>query len=393
MSANSLSQSRMPPIICFRMESLFEEAIERLGFLDTISSDIYQHRDELSKFVGNEVLRTVKLQRELELEYETLIAKRGELKGLANKTQYKRVQEQLEATAKALRDSTQNLVQHLEENPDISGNLIKVQRDRGSLLDNLTHAVRELHENSSFERFLQRVDDDLRVQNRLESLKEKESSLQTEVSLLTSQLSMEKREFKETATVQRCTIAQLKDDLQQMKSDTAENSSYQYKKSAAYVNRVFRDMKKDEVGFEEEIEGITHKIESEMKCHDEFSSYLDDRTDEIKRSTDEWKQRFESDTKAMRANINDCSSQRLLLLEQLNVLRLRKAAEIQEDEARERQLKEAASDAINRERRLKLEKYSCRVIVSSLQNYIIRRKKYDEMQALTKKKKKKKAKE
>jgi hypothetical protein len=39
-----------------------------------------QHRDELSKFLGDEISRTLQEQRRLEAKYEELIAQRAALK-------------------------------------------------------------------------------------------------------------------------------------------------------------------------------------------------------------------------------------------------------------------------------------------------------------------------
>lgn len=44
-----------------------------------------QHRDELSKFVGEEISRTLLEQRRLEGRYEELIAQRAALRGVVNK--------------------------------------------------------------------------------------------------------------------------------------------------------------------------------------------------------------------------------------------------------------------------------------------------------------------
>ena len=46
----------------------------------SITPDVLQHRDELSKFVGDEISRIIHEQRQLEARYESLIAQRGALK-------------------------------------------------------------------------------------------------------------------------------------------------------------------------------------------------------------------------------------------------------------------------------------------------------------------------
>ena len=57
------------------------------------------------------------------------------MKGMVNKAKYKDIQEEIQDVSRALRESTNNLVKNLKENPNVSGNLIKVQRDRIELRD------------------------------------------------------------------------------------------------------------------------------------------------------------------------------------------------------------------------------------------------------------------
>ena len=115
--------------------ALLEEAIERLSFLGSITPDVLTHKDELSRFVGEEISRIVEEQKKLEAKYEQLITERMSLKGLANKMQYKVVQAQISDVSNAVRESTKQLCQNLKDNPNISGNLMKIQRDRTELIE------------------------------------------------------------------------------------------------------------------------------------------------------------------------------------------------------------------------------------------------------------------
>lgn len=44
-----------------RIIAVLEEAAEKLGFLGSITPDVLQHRDELSKFVGDEISRIIQV--------------------------------------------------------------------------------------------------------------------------------------------------------------------------------------------------------------------------------------------------------------------------------------------------------------------------------------------
>lgn len=45
-----------------RIIAMLEDATERLGFLGSIMPDVLQHRDELSKFVGDEISRIIQVR-------------------------------------------------------------------------------------------------------------------------------------------------------------------------------------------------------------------------------------------------------------------------------------------------------------------------------------------
>jgi hypothetical protein len=133
-----------------RINAILEDTTEKLSFLDSITPDILQHRDELSKFIGDEIARTLLEQKNLEKRYEILIEQRAAMKGMVNKNKYKEVQEEIQDVSRALKESTNNLVRSLKDNPNISGNLIKVQRDRTEFNDALLRCIQEIRDRGKY---------------------------------------------------------------------------------------------------------------------------------------------------------------------------------------------------------------------------------------------------
>ena len=89
------------------------------------------------------------------------------MKGMVNKAKYKDVQEEIQDVSRALWESTNNLVKNLKENPNVSGNLIKVQRDRIELKDLLQRCAQELRDKGSYTAISLRVDEENAAQARL----------------------------------------------------------------------------------------------------------------------------------------------------------------------------------------------------------------------------------
>ena len=127
-----------------RVVAMLRETLKKLAFLGTITPDVVAHREELSMFVGDEISQIIKEQRRLELRYQDLIAQRSKLKGLANKSKYKENQAEIEEVSRALRESTKSLCRNLKDNPNISGNLVKVHADRSEVEDLLRTTIEEL---------------------------------------------------------------------------------------------------------------------------------------------------------------------------------------------------------------------------------------------------------
>ena len=63
----------LAPVVAERIVAILEDTTEKLSFLDSITPDVLQHRDELSKFIGDEIMKTLTEQKVLEKRYEELI--------------------------------------------------------------------------------------------------------------------------------------------------------------------------------------------------------------------------------------------------------------------------------------------------------------------------------
>lgn len=56
------------------------------------------------------------------------------------------IQAEIQEVSLALRESTKNLCRNLKDNPNISGNLLKIQRERTELMDILSTSCRQIGE-------------------------------------------------------------------------------------------------------------------------------------------------------------------------------------------------------------------------------------------------------
>eukprot|EP00439_Symbiodinium_sp_Y106_P055535 s3836_g7.t1 len=221
--ALSMSLNKLSEVEAFRAQVLLEEALRKLSFLTSISSSASVHGDELTQFMGDEISRIIQdhlsnlglahvmrhirageamlhvytqvrvatdspeqEQRDLERKYEERIAARGQLKGLCNKAKFMETQREIQEVAHKLKESNKSLCRNLKENPNVQGNLIKMQQERWQVTEWLEETKKELGE-MSFAILVSKVEQERREQERLseeqknsQAVKDLEDDLQRE---------------------------------------------------------------------------------------------------------------------------------------------------------------------------------------------------------------------
>lgn len=103
------------------------------------------------------------------------------MKGMVNKSKYKEIQEDIQDVSRLLTESTNNLVRNLKENPNVQGNLIKVQRDRTELYDLLLRCIQELRDRGTYNTIIHKVEEELNAKRRFDLLKSREKELKLTV--------------------------------------------------------------------------------------------------------------------------------------------------------------------------------------------------------------------
>jgi len=209
-----------------RVLSILEETLDKLKFLGALTPDVLSHREELSQYVGDEISRIIEEQRRLERKYEKLLAKRGELKSLANKSLYKQNQRDIQETSRQLRESTKNLCRNLEDNPNVGGNLIKIQRDRNELTESIRYLCREIAEKNTFERLVSQVNADEEVRRERNTLVSREKETTAQVLSLEKEVVTQKKEHENELRQRKAAISTLKEELRDMKTNTVAKMTF-----------------------------------------------------------------------------------------------------------------------------------------------------------------------
>jgi len=144
-----------------RFRATLDEAVERLDLLGLITADSLRRRKDpgsssssASRAAGGarkDIFSLMRREGELEAQFEQLMHRRNELRGLSNKSKYMLNQAELAEVTAALKASTAAIAANLKDHPTVLGNINKIQRDRQALQNLLQDTIDELKEEEAQE--------------------------------------------------------------------------------------------------------------------------------------------------------------------------------------------------------------------------------------------------
>lgn len=270
-------------------------------------------------------------QKYLEKRYEELIEHRSSMKGMVNKTKYKEVQEEIQDVSRALRESTNNLVRNLKENPNVSGNLIKLQRDRVELNDLLLRCIQELRDRGTYYTITSKVDEENNSRKKFQLLKLREKELRETVLKLEKQLNDEQNLFHRTVNDQKQAINRLKDELSLVKGSTLIDSKFKRKESLAYVSAIWRECKLKERVLEDRVKELEDRLHTENVVHNDTKEFLIRKHLQINDDLNKWDVKYDQNVTEMNNKIQEITERRKALLDKLGTLQARKQIEIENE--------------------------------------------------------------
>lgn len=363
-----MSGCKLTPIEALRVQTLLDVALKKLEFLSSISTGT---GSELTEFMGDEISRIIQEQRELEKRYEELIAKRSTLTGLANKAQMKEVQQEIQEVGRNLKESNKSLCRNLKENPNVSENLIKMQRERALVQTWLAELHEELRE-YSFSQLMAKVEDERKNQELLQVVKQREKEVSKTVKQLEADLAREYSEHEKETRQATQEIKELKQDLQQRKSVSQIELSFEEKKLRAKENALVRIFAQHEKSLREQKDGLEKMLNLEKTVHSDMRDFMEKRLDDLAHETREWHERAEREIKATEDKVFTLITARGQGLELRTGLRERMALETKEQMAKEEEQRNLVMMEKQRNEQLGQENLAVLFLQDEGRKYILR---------------------
>lgn len=353
---------KLTPTETLRACGVLEETLEKLNFLGSITPDILQHREELSQLVGEEISRIIQDQRQLEATYEKLIAQRTALKGLANKSKFKENQREIQDVSRQLRESTKSLCRNLKENPNLAGNLMKIQQEREGLVELLGQTLAELKKHGTFETLLSFVAEGKSTQEKAHEIIKKEREAVDEVKRLSGELAREKMEHQKEVAEHKAAILQLKEQILAVKSKTQIDIRYarnEAKAKRSSTARMYHQLLEEQ---RDKIKELQAGCTTETKVHEESVRFLKDRHDQLQAELVEWTAKYQQDTQAKQQQLQALQQQKTSNAQRLDVYQKRWQEEMAAIKKKEEERQRLLELEVLRKEELKSHNTAARII-------------------------------
>lgn len=344
----------------FRAQVLLEEALKKLNFLTQIQTTGQGHGDELTQFMGDEISRIIQEQRELERKYETLIAARGQMKGLSNKAKFTETQKEIQDVARKLKESNRSLCRHLKENPNVQGNLLKMQAERAQVQEWLEETKSELVDHT-FANLVSKVEAERREQERLNEVKKKEREATQAVKTQEAELQREQADHERETETANKDIKELKEELQRNKTISEINFKFEEKKLRAKEQALLRIHAQKEKALNEELDRLKAEQAMENTVHERAGGFLEERLKSLQALNDHWRTTSQNEVSHRESEMETLRERREKCQMELKVLEATRDKEAEKHKEKEAEMRNAV--LIERQRREQLQRMADAVIL------------------------------
>jgi len=250
----------------------------------------------------------------------------GDLLYAANEDEILRV-------AHALRQSTKVLTRNLQDNPNLEGNMQKIQGERGALETLLVNTAHEL-QFASFNSLEEVVDKEEKRMEHMRVVLAREKELSETVSRLKQELNEERTAFEQEVLNKNKQITELKERLQEKKTETAIELRYLGKESKAKYNCTHRVWDKQVKDLTDEIALLEDQLAIEQRANTMQSEFLQRKLNAMSEKASSMEEKFEKDTNDKTKELDALKEEQQATLEKLFELEKAYEADVAAREAK-----------------------------------------------------------
>lgn len=286
-------QTKLRPLDALCVAAAVEDGLDRLRILQSLTPQVVAQRDELSNILGDTVASIIKEQKAGEKKYEELIKQRATLKTNANKTRYKKNQEEIQEQARKLQNLTRDLCKRLRESPNVSENLTKIQVERSKLITYYEAFRSELLEKKSFSFIAQKVAKKKAKYENWQQVISTDKEMLAKIEQLNNEIKTTEQQMVDKLESLDESIKTTKDQLILIQTQTdAEKAKRDDEiKAKLEANQKMKDL--NQSALVKKVRAAVLQIENESNVHAKISEYFERRMNEIQDLKAQWNTKYD----------------------------------------------------------------------------------------------------
>jgi len=280
-----------------------------LGAIAPVSKESSQSM--VDTVVGEEIGEVVQDTRQLEREYDRLLAERQQLQDNgATVAVLKENEDAVRQIARQLKQSTQVLVKNLRQSPGDVENMAKMQRERQQVQDWLRDTRQELLDMGSFSSLTSAVANEIKSKaDVVEAIRNADHGRQTAANLLV-ELEDVRVDTEQAMKDLDEEIAQLKDQLQETKARVALESKYIKREAAVRVSVAKKKGEMHLQSLQKQVDETRGLESEEQNCSQDLIEFLKENFEDLTEKQEEWMKKAETDTETKQQELDELKRNR-----------------------------------------------------------------------------------
>ncbi|XP_068921084.1 dynein regulatory complex protein 9 isoform X3 [Petaurus breviceps papuanus] len=187
-------------------------------------------------------------------------------------------------------------------------NLSKVQSDREYACEILRETVEEMQKFGTFTSLLKALDKEKEKKTNFCEIIAREEMKRKQIKSLQKELQNVKNERQVETQGRNEYIANLRDQLQELKAKTNMESRYVKKNTDLQIAQTQKKCSKNEEALLEEIDRLRFKTDEEIRVHLEIESFLKKEQQKLEEKLEYWMEKYDKDTEMKQNELNSLKS-------------------------------------------------------------------------------------
>jgi IQ domain-containing protein G len=257
----------------FKLEFSLMDALGKIEFLGKIS----ESEDNSSELAGFEINKLMREQTKLEADYARLIKERSTLKGIKNREEHQKVDEEIASVSRSLKENTKKLCRLFKENTNLDNDSLKVREERTDLMKTLGDLLENTKRNT-IDKFTDDMNNELDSQNALGDQLKREKELSIRIKNLKSRISDESKEFEDIRKEKKSTIYNLRNEVTKAQTESYAKLRYSTSVSETKIATAKRINKQKLLEIQKQKEEVSELHAREIEVAAKLISYLEEET-------------------------------------------------------------------------------------------------------------------